>query len=226
MSVIKALSKKAWVHRLICSLLAAYIRFVRLTTHWTVEGTEARDRLFAEGKPFIIALWHNRICMMPYAYAEQSNRMCVVTSGHRDGRLVLDTMERFGFDGIPVDSKDGAKATRIVIRRLKDGGHVGITPDGPRGPALEVKEGIIFIAAMAGVPIIPVSYAVKKRRMLNTWDRFQVPLPFNRGLCRWGEAIVLPAKPDAETREQYRQMLHTILQDLTASCDRDMGHVP
>lgn len=226
MSVIKSLSKQAWVHRLVCSLLSLYIRLVRLTSTWTVEGTGPRDQLFAEGKPFIIALWHNRIFMMPYAYAEQSDHLCVVTSGHRDGRLVLDTMARFGFDGIPIDSKDGARATRTIIKRLKDGGHVGITPDGPRGPALEVKEGIIFIAAMTGVPIIPVSYAMKKRRILNTWDRFQVPLPFNRGICRWGDPIVLPKKPDEETREQIRQTLQKTLQDLTASCEQEMGHQP
>jgi hypothetical protein len=225
MSVIKSLSKKAWVHRLICSLLAAYIRFVRLTTKWSVVGTGSRDELFGEGKPFIIALWHNRICMMPYAYAEQAKKLCVVTSGHRDGRLVLDTMERFGFDGIPIDSKDTTRATRAIIKRLKEGRHVGITPDGPRGPALEVKDGIIFIAAMAGVPIIPVSYSVKKRKTLNTWDRFQVPLPFNRGICRWGEPIYIQKKPDAEAQERCRQDLYNSLQTLTKTCDQEMGHL-
>lgn len=224
--MLKKLSKQPWAHRLICGLIAGYIRLVRYTSKWEVTGTEDRDRLFAEGKPYIIALWHNRIGMMPFAYAEQSHNLCVVASGHRDGRLVIDTMERFGFDGIPVDSKDGAKATRAIVKRLKDGKHIGFTPDGPRGPRLVAKDGMIVIASLAGVPIIPVSYAMKRRRVLRTWDLFQLPLPFNRGICRWGAAIDIPKKADAETRAALRLHVEETMNAMTDACDREMGHEP
>ena len=226
MGLVKRLTKQAWFHGLVCALIAGYIRFVRLTSRWEVSGTEDRDRLFADGKPFIIALWHNRIGMMPYAYAEQSHNLCVVHSGHSDGRFVSGTMGRFGFDAIPVDSRDGAKATRAIVKRLKDKKPVGFTPDGPRGPRLVVKEGMIVIAALAGVPIVPVSYAMKRRRVLKTWDLFQLPLPFNRGVCRWGKAYTLPLKPDAAAREVCRAEIEKILNDLADACDREMGHAP
>lgn len=226
MGALKRLTKQAWFHRLMCGLIAWYIRFVRYTSRWEVSGTEDRDRLMAAGQPYIIALWHNRIGMMPYAYAEKSHELCVVASGHRDGRIVIDAMGRFGFEGIPVDSKDGAKATRAIVKRLKAGGHVGFTPDGPRGPRLVVKEGMIVIASLAKVPIVPVSYAMKRRKVLGTWDRFQLPLPFNRGVCRWGKAIELPPRADEATREEYRRRIEDILNEMTDACDREMGHDP
>lgn len=223
---IKNLSKRPGFHRLICRLIAGYIRLVRLTSYWDVTGTADRDRLYAEGQPFIIALWHNRIGMMPYAYREKAHTLCVVASGHRDGHIVIGAMGRFGFDGIAVDSQDGAKAARAIVRRLKQGGRIGFTPDGPRGPRLVVKEGLIVIASLAGAPVIPVTYSMKKFRMLKTWDRFRVPLPFNRGICRWGKAVWVPKGADDATREAYRQKIEAVLNDMTDACDREMGHLP
>lgn len=224
--VLKSITKSDWAHRQVCGLIALYIWFVRATTRWKIEGIDIRNEMFASNKPFIIALWHNRIGMMPYAYNEMNHQLCVVASGHRDGRLVLDAMGRFGFDGIPVDSRNGSKATRAIVRRLKDGGWVGITPDGPRGPRLEVKEGMVAIAAMAGVQILPVAYSTTRRRTLRTWDMFHLPLPFSRGICRWGEPIRLPKRASAEEREACRLHVEQVLNDLTDACDREMGHTP
>lgn len=226
MAFLKSLSKQAWFHYLLCRVIAYYIRFVRYTSRWQVEGTEDRDRLHAEGKPFIIALWHNRIGMMPYAYVEQLKNLCVVASGHRDGQIVTKAMGHFGISSISIDSRNPSIATRAIIKRLKAGHTVGITPDGPRGPRLVVKNGMIAIAAMAGVPIVPVTYAMNRRRILNTWDLFHLPIPFSRGICRWGPAIHLPEKPTAEQREACRLEIETALNDLSDDCDRDLGTQP
>lgn len=227
MSRLRALTRSDTVHALLCAVIAGYLRLVRWTTRWTVEGTTDRDRLYASGKPFLIALWHNRIGMMPFAYAEKSHELTVVASNHPDGRIVPGVMGRFGFGGIPVDSKDAAKATRAIVRHLKEGRIIGYTPDGPRGPRLEVKSGLVVIAALAGgIPVVPVTYAVRRRLVLNSWDRFQVPLPFNRGVCVWGEAIEIPPKADAETREACRQRIEEALNAMTDACDRRLGHTP
>lgn len=225
-SVLKSITKSDWAHRQVCSLIALYIWFVRTTTRWDIDGVAERDRIFASGKPLIIALWHNRIGMMPYAYRQMNHQLTVVASNHRDGRLVLDAMGRFGFDGIPVDSKDGSKATRAIVKCLKGGGWVGITPDGPRGPRSNVKAGIIAIASMANVPIIPVAYSTSRKKTLKTWDLFHLPLPFGKGICRWGDPIFLPEKSSPKIREEYRLYLERTLITLTNQCDQEMGHDP
>ena len=223
MRILKRLARSDAVHAAACLIIASYIRLCRWTSRWKVEGTADRDRLYADGKPFIIALWHNRIGMMPYAYAEQSHNLCVVASAHRDGMLVVRSMGHFGFDGIPIDSKAASKATRLIVRRLKDGGHVGITPDGPRGPRMRVKDGIIQIAALSGVPIVPVTYAMRRRKVLGSWDLFHLPLPFNSGICRWGAPIEVPRGGDMEA---VRLHLERTLIEMSDACDREMGHDP
>ena len=54
--------------------------------------------------------------------------------------------------------------TTILHRLLARGESVGITPDGPRGPRMRVKPGAIKAAQLSGIPVLPVSGAVARRR--------------------------------------------------------------
>lgn len=201
-----------------------YIRLVRLTSSWRISGYESRDALKAADQPFIIALWHNRIAMMPYAWASETHNLTVMASAHRDGRLVIEGLGRFGFDAVPVDSRRGGSGpTRQVLRLLQQGKCVGITPDGPRGPRMRLRGGMITIAAMAQVPIVPVAYSASRRRLLRSWDRFVLPLPFSRMVCLWGEPIAPPPRGDAQAFERVRQEVEARITELTNECDRRCG---
>lgn len=201
-----------------------YIRFVRLTSRFTIEGTGPRDALKADGRPFIIALWHNRIAMMPYAWSKETQNLTVMASAHRDGRLVIEGLGRFGFAAVPVDSRQGGSGpTRQVLRLLKEGKSVGITPDGPRGPRMRLRGGMITIAAMAQVPIVPVAYSASHRKILRSWDRFLLPLPFSRMVCLWGEPIGPPPRGDAQAFERVRREVEARITELTNECDRRCG---
>src|SRR5262249_1086726 len=84
--------------------------------------------------------------------------------------------------------KGGPAALRAMVRQLRQGESVGITPDGPNGPAMRASAGIVGVARLAGVPILPMTYATSRRRILQTWDRFHLPLPFSRGVFLSGGA--------------------------------------
>lgn len=227
MSLVRRLVRSTAAHRLVREVIIWYIRTVRITSTWRVEGTEPRDRLFAQGRPFIIALWHNRIAMMPYAWEEETRNLTVMASAHRDGRLVIEGLGRFGFSAIPVDSKQGGSGpTRQVLRLLRDGRRVGITPDGPRGPRMRLRGGMIQIAMMAQTPIVPVAYGMSRRKLLRSWDRFLLPLPFARGVCLWGEPIEPPPRGDAEAFERVRRTVERRLTELGDECDRRCGVRP
>ena len=47
-----------------------------------------------------------------------------------------------------------------MLKRLEAGDCVGITPDGPRGPAMVASSGVVNVARLAGVP---------KDRIINCW---------------------------------------------------------
>ncbi len=75
---------------------------------------------------------------------------------------------------------------------LESGLDLGLTPDGPKGPAREVKPGIMFLAQKLGVPILPISSAQSNSFVFKkSWDRFTLPMPFGRMAVVYGKPIAV-----------------------------------
>jgi lysophospholipid acyltransferase (LPLAT)-like uncharacterized protein len=111
-----------------------------------------------------------------------------------------------------------------MLKRLKEGSCVGITPDGPRGPAMQASAGIVNVARLAGVPILPLTYATSRRRILATWDCFHLALPFGRGAYLWGEPIEIAADLDVAGLEHARRLVETRMIAMVLEVDRRVGH--
>jgi lysophospholipid acyltransferase (LPLAT)-like uncharacterized protein len=77
---------------------------------------------------------------------------------------------------------------------------------------------------MTGAVVIPVSDSARPRRLLSTWDRFQIPGPFARVVIAYGEPFVVPPGSDREMREASRLRLERMLGELTAELDRELGY--
>ena len=162
--------------------------------------------------------------MMPLAW-HGLTPFHMLISAHRDGRIIAGAMTYFGIETIAGStSRGGSSALREILKRLKDGGCVGITPDGPRGPAMTVSVGIVNIARLAGVPIVPVTYATSRRRELATWDRFHLALPFGRGVFLFGEPIEIAATLDETGIENVRCRLETRMVEMVREADWLVGH--
>jgi len=145
------------------------------------------DRSGILGKPitenYIGALWHNRLLIFPAVLRRfLSNRHgAALISASRDGDLLTDAIERFGFDVVRgSSSRLGASAILQLSEVLASGGDVVITPDGPRGPAYELGSGIIFLAQKSGAAVVPMSMEYSSCWRLKSWDRFIVPRPFSK----------------------------------------------
>jgi len=113
---------------------------------------------------------------------------------------------------------------RAMLKRLKEGGCVGITPDGPRGPVMTVSVGTVNIARLARVPIVPLTYATSRRRVLATWDRFHLALPFGHGVYLWGEPIEIAKELDEAGLERARHLVETRMVEMVREADRRFGH--
>ena len=208
------------LRQVLCWVIHLYIRFVYATNRWTVEGSEAPHRLRAEGRSFILAFWHGRLMMIPMAW-QRLAPMHMLISAHRDGRIIADAVTYFGVQSIAGSTKRGGSAAlRTMVKRLDAGDCVGITPDGPRGPATVASSGIVNLARLAGVPIVPVVFATSRRRVLRTWDRFQLALPFGRGAFVWGEPIEIAADLDAAGAEEARLLVESRMNEIAAEADR------
>ena len=212
------------LRRALCRLIALYVRLVFATSRWTIEGAETPGRFHESGRPFILAFWHGRLLMMPMAW-RRDVPIHMLISGHRDGRIIADAVGHFGIKSIAgSSSRGGGAALRQMVRTLKGGACVGVTPDGPRGPAMQASQGIVVTARLAQTPIIPLAYATRRRRVMRSWDRFHLPFPFTSGIHLWGEPIAVPADADEATLEHYRRLVEQRLNALGAEADRRMGH--
>ncbi|MEX2450013.1 MAG: hypothetical protein WD407_04080, partial [Rhodospirillales bacterium] len=100
------------------------------------------------------------------------------------------------------------------------------TPDGPRGPRMRASDGIVTIARLAGAPIVPVSFGAARRRVLNTWDRFVLALPFSRGVIVWGDPIVIERDADDAKLDEARRAVEDALNAITAEADALCGCAP
>jgi len=206
-----------------CFFGAMYIRLVRYTGRWRIEGEDIPESFRLAGKPFILAFWHGRLLMMPYCW-RRTDLVNMLISGHRDGRLISQTVKHFTIESVVGSTaRGGAQAMRHLIRLMRKGGIVGITPDGPRGPRMRVAEGTVALARLSGAPIVPATFSASRRRVIGSWDRFVLALPFARGVFLWGEPIEVPRDADAAMLETKRRALEDAMNDLAGRADALMG---
>ena len=142
------------------------------------------DKTSREGS-VIWVFWHCKVFLMPIVHKEYLSKRkgTVLTSPSRDGQIIVEVMKRFGVHSIRGSTnKSPVKALRESINCLQEPnrGDLAVTPDGPRGPSRVMKSGVIKIAQMADVPIMPITISYSKCIELKTWDNFQIPLPFSR----------------------------------------------
>lgn len=197
---------------------------------WRVQGLEHLLTCQQAGETVIIAFWHNRLLGIP-AMVPQHLSMAVLKSPSRDGRLIAATVNRLGIDTIWGSSnRDATAGIRRMIRHLRQDGHVGITPDGPRGPARRAAAGAIALARLSGAPIIPVAWSTNRMRRLNSWDRLAIPGLFGHGVQVWGPALRITSSndktADAASTAEWCHQLEDALNQVTAAADAAFGHRP
>lgn len=195
----------------------AYVTFVGWTTRQRVLRAEIPRSIHDKGERFIYAFWHQR--QIFFTWSHRNVDAAVLVSKSNDGEMISRTMELSGIGAVRgSSSRGGAVAAREMVEILKAGRDVGITPDGPRGPAREVKEGAVRVAQLAGMPIVPIANALsRKLEIARSWDRIQVPLPFGRSVVIYGEPLRVGEGDDLAAKAAE---LKAALDALTDEADR------
>src|SRR5262249_44086585 len=144
----------------------------------------------------------------------------VLISKHADGQLIAKLANHLGFGVVHGSStRNGIEAVRQMLR-LGQNAHLGVTPDGPRGPRRQVQMGLIYLAAKTGLPIVPVGYAFHGAWRMNSWDRFAVPRPWSGVTCVTAEPVSVPQRVDKKQLELYRQQVQDALTRATEAAER------
>jgi lysophospholipid acyltransferase (LPLAT)-like uncharacterized protein len=182
---------------------------------------EIDDRAGLVGLPaderYIGALWHNRLLLLPFVIQRflPNRRGAALISPSRDGALLADLVTRFGFSVVRgSSSRKGASAMLQLAEVIASGRDAVITPDGPRGPAYELGQGIVFLAQKSGAAVVPINMEFSSSWRLNSWDRFILPRPFSKVRVSFGQPHRVAPTEDDEAFERERLRLQRAMRDL------------
>ncbi len=205
------------LRKLVPYLAYSYVTFIGWTTRQRVIRADIPLKVHEAGQRFIYAFWHQRQIFFTWSHRDVS--AAVLVSKSKDGELIAKTMELSRIGAVRgSSSRGGAIAAREMVEILRAGRDVGITPDGPRGPAREVKEGAVRVAQMSGMPIIPIANALSHKLVVTkSWDRLQVPLPFGNSVVIYGEPVRVSADDDLGAKAAE---LKAAIDALTDEADR------
>jgi hypothetical protein len=194
--------------RLLASILTPLVRLWGRTLRIKRLNLDVFNDPHLRAKRPVIVLWHDEI--FPLIPSHEGEGMACVVSQSRDGELLAEVLHRFGFLTARGSSSRGGMRALVSARRVMDEHGVGVifTVDGPRGPRHKVKPGAIFLANLAGSPIVPVRAVMERTTIFHkAWDKFQLPWPFSRCTITYGDPLVLPPVGD-DPEEMRRQCEH------------------
>jgi lysophospholipid acyltransferase (LPLAT)-like uncharacterized protein len=161
------------------------------TVRMTVENDAAYRVHMDAGQPVIFAMWHGRL--LPLGFVHRGQNIVCLASRSADGEYITRILQHWGFGVVRGSSSAGGDtAFRELIRSVRSGRSVAVTPDGPRGPRERLKPGVLQLAQLTGAPLVPLAAAASRSWWFVSWDRFLVPQPFARLHVAYGDAIHVP----------------------------------
>ena len=182
------------------------IKSLALTMRIEEKGQEVIATFDRERRPFISAFWHGHLLMMLISPYRRHAKALI--SHHRDGELISRVVRLFGLGSVRGSTtRGGIQALKEAIRTVRQGYKVVVTPDGPKGPRHVVQPGVIELARVTGVPIIPVAFSSTRKKVFASWDRFILPYPFSKGVFYYGEAFYVERRISREELEVKRREL-------------------
>ena len=184
-----------WHQSALAAVGGAGLDAIMGSCRYRTEGDENFQQFHRQGKPVVFTLWHGRL--LPCTYHHRGEGVVTLVSLHRDGEYITRAVRRWGYIAVRGStSRGGLEALRELIRHVKQGRSLAITPDGPRGPFQKMKPGPAIIAQRTGAPIIPVASAASRGWFFGSWDRFLIPQPFARCQIAYGEPLFVPRDAD------------------------------
>jgi lysophospholipid acyltransferase (LPLAT)-like uncharacterized protein len=195
-----------------------------------VIGKELEDDLIARGKGIIYAHWH-RYAQFYFFHAGHKRHVMMI-SPKLGGEFGARCMDRVGVLTVRGSStkvgkegrlryKGGKEALSAMVSLVREEGfHAGITVDGPRGPALEMKAGAVQLAKITDSPILALTAAARPHLRLPGWDRMWMPLPFSRILYFFSGPFYVPKEADERQKEEIRLRVEGHMREMALQAER------
>jgi hypothetical protein len=200
-------------------MLARWMQFCFATIRWTHENDTVAEQVWADGGGVLCAFWHSRISLSPACWPlHRAQPVKGLISLSPDGQFIARAMALLGIPAVRGSSankdkadraKGGSQALRDGLRQLKVGA-LAVTPDGPRGPARQMAEGLPLLARLSGAPVLFIGLSCRPAIRLDSWDRALLPLPFGRGAIVWDFARYPDGADLAEVAAAWTERLNAV----------------
>ncbi len=190
-------------------LAAGIIRLLYFSLRVETLGEEHPRSFWSQGDHVILAFWHDQLLLMAAGYHGPGSKILI--SASKDGELIARTMRYFGQDAVRgSSSRGGRSAFRHLVNLGKEPVDLVITPDGPKGPRHQVKEGVVQLARLSGRPVIPMAFVASRGHRFASWDRFLLPYPFGRGVYAFGAPLYYGKE---ESTESFLERLQLAMEE-------------
>jgi hypothetical protein len=210
---------KTFLKYTIPPLAAGFIYSFGKTLALTILNEDSHAELRKQFPNLIYAFWHGRLLLLVYSH--RNREITVLVSQSQDGEYISRILLLAGFrTARGSSSRGGARGMSGLIKAIREGYDVGITPDGPRGPARQVQPGVIYLAQHTGAPVVPVTTSAQYCKRFASWDRFLVPYPFSKAVVIFGEPFFVPPNTSEQEIAAYQEKLQKELNRITEEADR------
>jgi hypothetical protein len=190
-----------------------------LTLRLQVFGEDKVKKLEEEGKSLIFAFWHGNMLVPIYHFRGRGYHG--LASQSRDGEYISRVLKALKWKVVRGSTSKGSVRSLLkLIKILRQGEHIAITPDGPRGPRHETKAGTIYLAKKSDSLIIPVGVDFAKKKVIGSWDRFNLPYLFTKGVLCFGEAIEVDNDADQAEVEKKREEVDEALMNVCQQAEQ------
>lgn len=196
-------------------LISWYVHFMGFFTKYIYDGSKAAVEIDGKQRA-IYAFWHNQQCFLLYPYRKHG-KICVLVSMSKDGEFIARALPKFKMKAMRGSTTRGGYSALRGLMDIAEAGYCpAITPDGPRGPIYEAHAGIIYLAQKMHLPILAAGVACSNKFSVNSWDKFQIPLPFGKCAIVYGDPVWVGETDDIE---ESRKKLTRCLNDATARAE-------
>jgi hypothetical protein len=180
---------------------------------------EVESGVYGRGEVPIFCSWHQRL-FTGIILKPRQRPIAVMVSQSQDGDFISKIIGALGWHVVRgSSSRGGSKALRELMGCLKQGIAVTHIVDGPRGPFGEIKPGLMSLAQLSGMPIVPVIISPERKWVFNSWDRFMVPRPFSRVRVRLDSEIYVPRRLGKDETDELRKRIELRLHELYEEAD-------
>jgi len=177
------------------------LRALAATWRYRIIGGETIESLRVNNTPFIFSLWHGQL--LPLIWHHRDQGVAILVSEHRDGELIARLARSIGYRLVRGSTtRGGDRALLALVRELRSGREVAVTPDGPKGPARSYAAGALIAAQRSGAPIVPTVAHADRAWHLKSWDSFMIPKPFARVTIAYGAAARVESATARESQSE------------------------